>query len=148
MLDAIYNKKILEFAGNIPRLERLVDPQASAKAHSKLCGSTIEVDLVMADGKVTDYGHMLNACALGQAASSVVARLIIGADGDELRQLRDQMQAMLTGDGPPPEGKWSDLKYLEPVRDYPARHESTLLVFKAVVDAVEQIEAAGTGANG
>lgn len=142
MLDAIYNKKILEFAGNIPRLERLENPQASARAHSKLCGSTVDVDVVMEDGKVSDYGQSVNACALGQAASSVVGRLIIGADGDELRLVRDQMQAMLKENGPPPAGKWEDLQYLEPVRDYPARHTSTMLIFEAVVDAVEQIEQA------
>lgn len=142
MLDAIYNKKILEFAGNIPRLERLENPQASARAHSKLCGSTVDVDLVMEDGKVSDYGQRVNACALGQAASSVVGRLIIGSDGDELRLVREQMHSMLKENGPPPAGKWEDLQYLEPVRDYPARHTSTLLIFDAVVDAVEQIEQA------
>ena len=142
MLDAIYNKKILEFAGNIPRLERLEAPQASARAHSKLCGSTVDVDLVMDDGKVSDYGQKVNACALGQAASSVVGRLIIGSTAEELRNLRSQMHAMLKEEGTPPEGKWKDLKYLEPVRGYPARHTSTLLIFDAVVDAVDQIEAA------
>lgn len=143
MLDAIYNKKILEFAGNIPRLERLPEPQASAKAHSKLCGSTVEVDLVMENGKIVDYGQMVNACALGQAAASVVGRLIIGADGAEMRALRRTMQAMLKEKGSPPEGKWDDLKYLEPVRDYPARHASMLLVFDAVEEAVDKIEAKG-----
>ncbi|WP_316859889.1 iron-sulfur cluster assembly scaffold protein [uncultured Cohaesibacter sp.] len=140
MLDDIYNKKILEFAGNIPHLERLVSPQASSKAHSKLCGSTIEVDLVMEDGKVSEFGQGINACALGQAAASVVARHIIGADAAELRSLREQMRAMLEQNGAPPTGKWDDLKYLEPVRDYPARHASTLLVFDAVVEAIDKIE--------
>ena len=147
MLDAIYNKKILEFAGNIPLLNRLDTPQASARAHSKLCGSTVEVDLVMADGKVSDYGQMVNACALGQAACSVMARHIIGSDAADLRKLRDDMTAMLSAEGAPPAGKWEDLKYLEPVRDYPARHTSTLLVFNAVVDAIGQIEAQQTAAD-
>ena len=140
MLDAIYNKKILEFAGNIPRMERLEQPQASARAHSKLCGSTVDVDLVMDDGQVSDFGQKINACALGQAASSVMARQIIGSTGDELRLVRNQMHAMLKEEGPAPTGKWEDLKYLEPVREYPPRHTSTLLIFDAVVDAVEQIE--------
>ncbi|WP_119307969.1 iron-sulfur cluster assembly scaffold protein [Cohaesibacter haloalkalitolerans] len=140
MLDDIYNQKILEFAGNIARLQRLEQPQASARAHSKLCGSTIEVDLVVTDGKVSDYGQTVNACALGQAASSVVGRQIIGSDLAELRQLRETMRAMLKEEGAPPAGKWQDLQYLEPVRNYPARHASTLLVFDAIVDAFEQIE--------
>ena len=142
MLDDIYNQKILEFAGNIARLERLERPHASARAHSKLCGSTIEVDLVVTDGKVSDYGQTVNACALGQAASSVVGRQIIGSDLAELRQLRETMRAMLKEEGAPPAGKWQDLQYLEPVRNYPARHASTLLVFDAIVDAFEQIEQA------
>jgi NifU-like protein involved in Fe-S cluster formation len=140
MLDAIYNKKILEFAGNIERLERLQEPQASARAHSKLCGSTIDVDLVMNDGKVVDFGHKVNACALGQAAASVMARKVIGQSGEELREIRTVMHSMLKEGGPAPEGYWEDLKYLEPVKDYPARHTSSLLIFDAVVDAVEQIE--------
>nr|WP_319388627.1 iron-sulfur cluster assembly scaffold protein [uncultured Cohaesibacter sp.] len=142
MLDDIYNQKILEFAGNIARLDRLERPHASARAHSKLCGSTIEVDLVVTDGKVSDYGQTVNACALGQAASSVVGRQIIGSDLAELRQLRETMRAMLKEEGAPPAGKWQDLQYLEPVRNYPARHASTLLVFDAIVDAFEQIEQA------
>ncbi|SFO80489.1 NifU homolog involved in Fe-S cluster formation [Cohaesibacter marisflavi] len=140
MLDDVYNHKILEFAGNIPQLERLPSPMASSKAHSKLCGSTIEVDLVVEDGKVAAFGQAVNACALGQAAASVVGRHILGSDLEELRQLRAQMQSMLREAGDPPAGKWDDLKFLQPVRDYPARHASTLLVFDAVVDAFEQIE--------
>ena len=140
MLDDVYNQKILEFAGNIPQLARLDAPMASAKAHSKLCGSTIEVDLVVKDGKVADYGQTVNACALGQAAASVVGRQIFGSDLFELKQLREEMRAMLKEDGAAPTGKWEDLKYLEPVRNYPARHASTLLVFDAVVEAFEKIE--------
>jgi NifU-like protein involved in Fe-S cluster formation len=141
MLDDIYNTKILEFAGNIPRIGRLKDPEASARAHSRLCGSTVTVDLSMADGRVSDFAHDVKACALGQASSSIMARTVIGSTADELRGVRDAMHKMLKENGPPPQGRWSDLKYLEPVRDYRARHASTLLTFDAVVDAVNQIEA-------
>ncbi|MCW2308457.1 iron-sulfur cluster assembly scaffold protein [Rhodobium gokarnense] len=142
MLDTVYNEKILEFAGNIPRLGRLDDPDATATAHSRLCGSTVTVDIRMTDGAVSDFAHDVKACALGQASSSIMARHVIGATGDELRQVRDEMKAMLKENGAPPSGKWADLAYLEPVRDYRARHTSTMLTFNAVVDAVEQIEAA------
>ena len=141
MLDDIYNAKILEFAGNIPRIGRLADPDATARAHSRLCGSTVTVDLKMADGKVSDFAHDVKACALGQASSSIMARNVIGSTPDELRQVREAMFKMLKEDGPPPDGRWSDLKFLEPVRDYRARHASTMLTFDAVVDAVGQIEA-------
>ena len=141
MLDDIYNTKILELAGNIPRIGRLADPDASARAHSRLCGSTVTVDLKMAEGRVSDFAHDVKACALGQASSAVMARTVIGSTPDELRGVRDAMHRMLKENGPPPDGRWSDLRYLEPVRDYRARHASTLLTFDAVVDAVNQIEA-------
>jgi NifU-like protein involved in Fe-S cluster formation len=141
MLDDIYNAKILELAGNIPRIGRLAEPDASARAHSRLCGSTVTVDLKMDNGKVSDFAHDVKACALGQASSSIMARNVIGSTPDELRELRETMRKMLKENGAPPDGRWSDLKYLEPVRDYRARHASTMLTFDAVVDAVNQIEA-------
>jgi NifU-like protein involved in Fe-S cluster formation len=141
MLDDIYNTKILELAGNIPRIGRLADPDASARAHSRLCGSTVTVDVKMADGKVSDFAHDVKACALGQASSSIMARNVIGSTPEELRELREAMRKMLKENGAPPDGRWSDLKFLEPVRDYKARHASTMLTFDAVVDAVNQIEA-------
>ena len=140
MIDEVYNSKILEFAGNIPRIGRLSDPDASAKAHSKLCGSTVSVDLKMEGDVVTDFAHDVKACALGQASSSIMARNIIGAKSSELREVRETMRKMLKENGPPPEGRFADLKYLEPVRDYKARHASTMLTFDAVVDAIGQIE--------
>ena len=139
MLNDIYNRRILELAADIPRIGRLESPDASATAHSKLCGSIVTVDVKVADGVVSDFAHEVKACALGQASSSIMARHIIGATADELRALRDQMRAMLKENGPVPDGKWSDCAVLEPVREYKARHASTLLTFDAVVDALDQI---------
>ena len=141
MIDDVYNTKILGFAGNISRLGRLSDPDATAKAHSKLCGSTVLVDLKMQDGVVTDFAHDVKACALGQASSSIMAQNVVGASAQELREVRETMLKMLKENGPPPNGRFADLKYLEPVRDYKARHASTMLTFDAVVDAIGQIEA-------
>ena len=145
MLNDIYNKKIIELAGNIPRLGRLADPDASATAHSKLCGSTVKVDLKMQDGVVSDFAHDVKACALGQASSSIMARHVIGSNASELRELRETVRRMLKENGAPPEGKWADVAMLEPVRDYKARHASTMLTFDAVVDAIGQIEAKAAG---
>ncbi len=140
MIDDIYNTKILGFAGNIGRLGRLENPDATATAHSKLCGSTVTIDLSMKDGVVTDFAHVVKACALGQASSSIMAEHVVGATADELRAVRESMLRMLKDNGTPPEGRFADLKYLEPVRDYKARHASTMLTFDAVVDAIGQIE--------
>ena len=142
MLNDIYNKRIIELAGNIPRLGRLPDPHASATAHSKLCGSTVKVDLKMDGPVVTDFAHDVKACALGQASSSIMARHVVGSNANELRELRETVRKMLKENGAPPaNGKWADIAVLEPVRDYKARHASTLLTFDAVVDAINQIEA-------
>jgi len=142
MLNDVYNKRILELAAEIPRLGRLPHPDATATAHSKLCGSTVTVDLMLADGQVTDFAHDIKACALGQASSSIMARNIVGSTPQELRALRDSVRRMLRENAAPPEAaKWADIAVLEPVRDYKARHSSTLLTFDAVVDALDQIEA-------
>lgn len=140
MIDDVYNAKILGFAGSIGRLGRLSDADATATAHSRLCGSTVTVDLKMKDGTVTDFGHDVKACALGQASSSIMASHVVGASAEELRAVRETMRKMLKENGPPPDGRFADLKYLEPVRDYKARHASTMLTFDAVVDAIGQIE--------
>lgn len=138
MLDDIYNARILKYAGDIPRIGRLDDPDGTATAVSKLCGSKVTVDVKMMDGKVSDFAHDVKACALGQASSSIMAHFVIGADVDELRDLRDSMKAMLKEGGPAPGGKWKDLEILEPVRDYKARHASTLLTFEATLEAAEK----------
>ena len=147
MLDDIYNTKILELAGNIPRIGRLADPDGTAKAHSRLCGSTVTVDIKIEKGRVSDFAHDVKACALGQASSSIMARNVIGASPDELRELRETVRRMLKENGAPPDGRWADIKYLEPVRDHRARHASTMLTFDAVVDAVSQIEVRQDGAG-
>ena len=140
MLNDVYNRRILELAGNIPRIGRLPSPDATATAHSRLCGSTVTIDLTMEGDTVTDFAHDVKACALGQASSSIMAANVVGASADELRHVRETMQKMLKENGPPPQGRFGDLKYLEPVRDYKARHASTMLNFDAVVDCIGQIE--------
>jgi NifU-like protein involved in Fe-S cluster formation len=141
MLNDVYNKKIIELAGNIPRLGRLDGPDATATAHSKLCGSTVKVDLKMDGPVVIDFAHDVKACALGQASSSIMARHVVGSNATELRELRETVSRMLKENGAPPQGKWAEIAVLEPVRDYKARHASTMLTFDAVVDAIGQIEA-------
>ena len=141
MMDDIYNSRILDFAGNIPRIGTLADADAEAGAHSKLCGSRVKVYLKLEDDRVSDFAHEVKACALGQASSSVMARQVIGATVAEIRQAREDMLAMLKADGEGPDGRFEDMRFLRPVKDYKARHASTMLTFDAVVDAIGQIEA-------
>ena len=140
-MDDIYNSRILEFAGNIPRTGTLENADAEASAHSRLCGSRVKIWLKMDGDRVSDFAHEVKACALGQASSSIMARHVVGATAAEVRKAREDMLAMLKADGEGPEGRFEDMRFLRPVRDYKARHASTMLTFDAVVDAIGQIEA-------
>lgn len=146
-MDDIYNTKILEFAGNIDRIGVIPDAQASAEKHSKLCGSKVRVYLSLQDGVVSQFSHEVKACALGQASSGIMARHVIGATPTELRQARTDMLAMLKEGGEGPIGRFEDMRFLRPVRDYKARHASTMLTFDAVVDCLDQIEHAAVPAE-
>lgn len=137
-IDAIYNTKILDYAGNIGGIGRLDDAHGTAKAHSKLCGSTVVVDVKFDNDVVSDFAQDVKACALGQASASILAANVVGAKLTELQDAQAQLKAMLKENGPPPSGRFAELKFLEPVRDYRARHASTMLAFDAVVDAAEQ----------
>jgi NifU-like protein involved in Fe-S cluster formation len=140
-LDDIYSTRILELAAAIPRTVRLAAPDATATAHSKLCGSTITVDLLVRDDRIVDFGQQVKACLLGQAAAAIVGREIVGMTPAEFRAEAARMRQMLKGESGHPGGRFAELVVLEPVRDYKSRHASTLLVFDAVEKALGQIAA-------
>ncbi len=139
-LDDIYNERIFELAAAIPHAVRLDHPQATARAHSKLCGSTVEVEIRMDGERISDFGQTVKACLLGQASAAIVGREIVGTPADEFRDVAAVMRRMLKEGGPRPEGRWADLGMLAPVKDYPHRHASTLLVFDAVERALDQAQ--------
>ena len=138
-LDDVYNLKILELASDIPHSARLANPDATASARSKLCGSTIVVDVNAAGGRITDFGQDVKACLLGQASASIVGREIIDTTFEEFAEVGAVMRRMLKEGGPPPSGRWSDLALLQPVKDYAHRQASTLLVFDAVDRTLAEI---------
>lgn len=142
MLNDLYNSRILELAGNIPHLGRLPTPQATSRQHSKLCGSTVTVDLTLAGGRVAEFAQDVKACALGQAAAAIVGRHVVGATPAELRAVRDCVRAMLKDNGAPPRDEWAEAAVLEPIRDFRARHASTLLAFEAAATAATEVEEA------
>lgn len=139
-LNEVYNRRILELAADIPRIGVLEDADASATAISKMCGSKVTVHLKMAEGQVSDFSHEVQACALGQASSSVLAAHVVGSTRDEVEAARDAMRDMLKEEGAPPTGKWSDLEVLQPAREFRNRHQSILLTFEATLDAIGQVE--------
>lgn len=138
MIDDLYSAKILNLVANMPRAGRLPAPDASSEKIAKLCGSRITVDVVVEDGKVVDFAQDVSACALGQAAAAILGQNVIGADLSDIELARDSLAAMLKANGSPPAGRFAELAVLEPVKDYPARHASTLLAFEATVEAVRE----------
>ncbi|MEM7471092.1 MAG: iron-sulfur cluster assembly scaffold protein [Pseudomonadota bacterium] len=134
-LIKLYSGQILALAADIPNLERLETPDATVKKRSPLCGSTVTVDVKMTDGKVSAFGQEVKACALGQAAASVVGAHVIGRSRFEIEKARDELKAMLKEDGPEPTAPFDGLKVLLPARDYKNRHASIMLTLDALVEA-------------
>src|SRR5205085_1214682 len=124
MIDDLYSAKLLKLAANMPRAGRLAAPDASVEKVAKLCGSRVLVDVTVDGDRVVDFAQDVKACALGQAAASVLGAQVIGASLSELEVARNQFRAMLKEGGNPPDGRFSDLAMLAPVKDYPARHAS------------------------
>lgn len=138
MIDDLYSAKVLALAAHLPRLGRLAAPDGSAEKVSKLCGSRVLVDVNVDGDRVAEFAQEVKACALGQASASVLGAHVVGASAQELEMAREQFRAMLKDGGAPPEGRFADLAMLAPVKDYPARHASTLLAFEAVCEAVRR----------
>lgn len=141
-LIKLYSQRILGLAAEIPHTVRLADPDASAKKRSPLCGSTVTVDVKVADGKVAAFGQDVKACALGQAAASVLGAAVIGRSRAEIEATRDQLKAMLKEDGPVPAPPFNGFEVLLPARDYKNRHASILLSLDATVAALREAESA------
>lgn len=142
MIDDLYSAKLLKLAANLPRLGRLAAPDASVEKISKLCGSRVLVDVVVDVDRVTDFAQEVKACALGQASAAVLGANVIGASLAELETARGQLKAMLKEGAAAPDGRFAELALLAPVKDYPARHASTMLAFEAVTEAVRKAAAA------
>lgn len=139
MFGDLYHNRVLELAADIPHAERLADPDGTSLKVSRVCGSTVAVDVKLdAQGRLAAIGVEPKACALGQAATSILARVGIGKTLNEIRAARDALKAMLKDGAEPPGGDFWELRHLAPVRDYPPRHASTLLAFEAAAEAMEQ----------
>lgn len=139
-MDDLYHPRILELAADMPHVGRLDAPDGSATKVSRVCGSVVSVELKLREGLVSDIAVHPKACALGQAATAILAMHAIGATPAEIRAARDGLRAMLKEGGAPPAGRFWELRHLEGVRDYPPRHTSTMLAFDAAVEALEMAQ--------
>ena len=137
-LIKLYSGRILALAADIPHVGRLPHPDGSAKRRSPLCGSTVTVDVTMAGGRITDFAQDVKACALGQAAASVVGRVLSGRTRAEVERARDELRAMLKEAGPVPAAPFEGLEVLLPARDYKNRHASILLSLEATAEAMSR----------
>jgi len=143
-LIKLYSARILALAADIPHHGRLDAPDASVKRRAPLCGSTVTVDITCSDGRITDYAQDVKACALGQAAASVVGANIIGCTLDQVKAAADALKDMLKNGGPVPPAPFDGLEVLLPARDYKNRHASILLTLEATTEAMEQITASSS----
>ena len=141
-LIKLYSARILALAADIPHTDRLSAPDATVKKRSPLCGSTITVDVAVKDGRIADFGQEVKACALGQAAASVVGSAVIGATREQIETARDQLRAMLKEGAPPPAAPFDGLDVLLPARDYKNRHASIMLALEATAEAMGKAEQA------
>lgn len=136
MINDLYNTDILTLSASLKN-ERLDDPDGTARKVSKLCGSWLEIDVEVTDAKVSNCALRVQACALGQSSAAILKHNIIGASLDEIKRARDALYGMLKEGGASPKGRFEKLALLTGVKQYPARHTSTLLAFDAAVEAVE-----------
>ena len=146
MINDIYNKDVLRLAANISRIDPLGEADARVHLRSPLCGSTIDVELKVADGRIADYAHNIKACALGQASASVMAEVGVGKDAAEIRRVREAVEKMLREEGLPPDGEWAALKALQPAKAATSRHGAILLPFDAVLKALDEARKAKSAA--
>jgi len=142
---ALYDRRIRDLAACSDSIGRLAEPDASATAHSRLCGSRVTADIRVRGGVVAAYGHHVRACVIGRASAALLARLIVGLPVPALHTGRAAMHALLTARRIPAAGPWQALEVFLPVAEYPSRHGAVLLPFDAVEQALAQlgIEAEG-----
>lgn len=136
-LMQLYSRRILALAGDIPHLGRLDAPAGSAHKRSPQCGSSVTVDVRLADGLIADFAQEVRACALGQASAAVLGRAVIGRSPSEIAEARAALAAMLQAQGPVPHGDFAELETLLPARDFPNRHASILLAWDALLAAID-----------
>ncbi|MEO0441558.1 MAG: iron-sulfur cluster assembly scaffold protein [Pseudomonadota bacterium] len=137
MNQPLYTREVLRLAVSIPHEGRLQDPQGTAEMRSQTCGSRVVADIrISPDQMIEELGIEVNACALGQASTAIVAREAIGKSATEIQAARDHLRDFLKGKRENP-GNWQDIDLLATAKDYPGRHGAILLPYDAIIEALE-----------
>ena len=137
---ALYSRRILALAAEIPHLGRLDAPQGTGRARSPQCGSTVSAEIVLAEGRVAEFAQEVRACALGQASAAVLGGAVMGLTREELAQGRAALAAMLA-DGALPPAPFDGLEALVAARDFTNRHASIMLAWDAALQAIDAADA-------
>ena len=106
-------------------------------AHSRTCGSRIELSAdINTDGRLSDIGMKVAACAVGQAAAAIFAAAATGTNEGKLLETEQAIERWLTGEGPQPD--WPGIEMLAVALPHKGRHAAILLPWRAALDALSK----------
>lgn len=136
MNEPLYGMAVLRLAAAVADYPPLDGADATVEKRSPICGSRVVLTLRLDEqGRAAGIGIQAQACALGQAAATVLARGIVGRSADEVGRVTAGWSGFLAGtvEEVP---DWRDLALLATGRNYPARHASLRLAFEAASEAM------------
>ena len=137
---ALYTPEMLALATRLAQVPPLPDAPLHGEARSPTCGSMLQLDCAVEEGRVEGLGLMVSACAVGQAGAALFADWAKGKSPDDIDSARRSVEAWLAGDGDVP--TVPDLSPIASARDYPARHAAILLPWRAFDDALGKADTA------
>ncbi|MFD1611521.1 iron-sulfur cluster assembly scaffold protein [Sphingomonas tabacisoli] len=135
----LYDTALLRLAATIPHLGRLAEPQATSERRSPVCGSRVIADVRIEEGRISDLGLQVSACALGQASANIMASHAIGRSPEQLAEARDALTAWLAGERADP-GDWPGLEQLARALPHTGRHAAIRLPFEAAAEAAARAQ--------
>ena len=143
----LYTNSILELASTIPVTTRLKHPDVSVTKRTAICGSSITLDLNIADSKIREVGLDIKACALGQASACIFLTDAVGTNFDTILELRRNLKTFLETGAFLIKNPFARYRYFKPAQKVPYRHDSVLLVLDASIEALQKVSDLKTKSN-
>jgi NifU-like protein involved in Fe-S cluster formation len=131
----LYTTEILRLATSLPEPVRLDREDGDAELRSPTCGSWVRAAVQMRQDRVAMLSLEVQACAFGQASSTLLSRHAAGCSREEVAQAVEQLSAWLDGDSEVP-GDWPQITALSPARSRKSRHAAILLPWRAFLAAM------------